>query len=426
MGRGFRDGLWLFPLVAAASASAQVSFRQAVQVATGSAGLTLEATSIAAGDLNGDNDLDLVVTLSNLDLEEDNLAILENNGLGAFSAAVLTVGERPFSAAIADLDGDGANDLAIALLANDAVAVLLGNGDLTFAAATAFPVGDAPRHIAVGDIDGLNGLDLVTCNEPADTISVLLNNGDGTYAPSIDVSVRAMTGNLRSEPNGSAISDFNNDDIADIAVALAARDQVGVLLGIGDGTFETMRLFDVGSDPHAVAAADLNADGDIDLVVANTTADTISVLLGNGDGTFAEQEVISAGNNPEDIKLADMDGDGELDAVTANREGDNVSILLGTGNGGFEFPTRFSTGGAPVSVAIGDFNSDGDLDFATANQEADRTQRDDVSVVLAGESIIDMIPDIDCGAGGCGATGLAQFGLMMLCMGGLKRSWPRA
>jgi hypothetical protein len=61
---------------------------------------------------------------------------------------------------------------------------------------------------------------------------------------------------------------------------------VSVLLGNGNGTFQSAVNFAVGFDPSSVAVADVNGDGRPDLVVANTGSYTVSVLLGNGNGTF--------------------------------------------------------------------------------------------------------------------------------------------
>src|SRR5205809_8105641 len=44
--------------------------------------------------------------------------------------------------------------------------------------------------------------------------------------------------------------------------------------------------FAAGTTPSSVAVGDLNGDGRLDLAVANNRSDNVSVLLGNGDGTF--------------------------------------------------------------------------------------------------------------------------------------------
>ena len=75
--------------------------------------------------------------------------------------------------------------------------------------------------------------------------------------------------------------DFNDDGIPDLAVANSGSDDVSVLYGNRDGTFQTQRRFLVGRQPSSVAAGDINGDGIIDLVISDFGDDDISVLQGN-------------------------------------------------------------------------------------------------------------------------------------------------
>src|SRR5262249_57809399 len=87
--------------------------------------------------------------------------------------------------------------------------------------------------------------------------------------------------------SGVGIGDFNGDGIPDLAVANFASNDVSVLLGNGDGTFQPAAGYAVGSQPPSVVAvSDFNGDGKLDLVVPNYNSNNVSVLLGNGDGTF--------------------------------------------------------------------------------------------------------------------------------------------
>ena len=74
---------------------------------------------------------------------------------------------------------------------------------------------------------------------------------------------------------------------------------VGVLLGNGNGTFQTQATYAVGASPECVAVADMNGDGKPDLVVANGGNNDVGVLYGNGDGTFQAQTTFAAGSWPE-------------------------------------------------------------------------------------------------------------------------------
>jgi hypothetical protein len=412
-----------FRMLAAASvlSTASISFGQflsAQAVAAGVAGVTHETSAIVAVDFDGDGDTDLVVA----NRSTGQLILLENDGMGGFmQSGTIPTGRRPASIAAADLNGDMVTDLAVAIIGDDQVAVLLGNGS-GFGLPTTFMVGDSPLHVAIGDIDGANGLDLITSNESEDTLSVLLNDGNGMFAAAIQVDVSVMVAGQpsRSEPNGSTTGDFNKDNKTDLAVALAFRDQIGVLLGNGDGTFQAMVRVDVGGDPTAITAADLNGDTNPDLAVANTTGDSISILLGDGTGAYSVSATLTGANNPEAIIAADADDDGDLDIVTANREGDDVTIFPGDGAGGFGAASSLATGGAPSDVVASDLNGDMETDIATANQEGNLVMRDDVSVLLAGEAVVPDITMMDCGMA-CGPLGMLPLMWTMLGMAGMKR-----
>ncbi|MHC5732537.1 MAG: FG-GAP repeat domain-containing protein, partial [Nostoc sp.] len=80
--------------------------------------------------------------------------------------------------------------------------------------------------------------------------------------------------------------DFNNDNKLDLAVANNGDNTVSVLLGNGNGLFQTPMNYTVGSGPQSVISGDFNNDNKLDLAVANSRDNTVSVLLGNGNGLF--------------------------------------------------------------------------------------------------------------------------------------------
>jgi hypothetical protein len=165
-------------------------------------------------------------------------------------------------------------------------------------------------------------------NRETNNVSVLLGNGDGTFQPAKTIE----TGG--SGPSAVAIADFNGDNKPDVVVANGEANNVSVLLGKGDGTFEAARTIETGgSGPSAVAIADFNGDGRPDVVVANGETSNVSVLLGNGDGTFEEVKTNPAGVAPRAVAIADFNGDGKPDLVVADRETNEVSVLLNTSVG---------------------------------------------------------------------------------------------
>ena len=146
------------------------------------------------------------------------------------------------------------------------------------------------------------------------------------------------------------------------ALAMASEADAG-------GLFPS-RTFAAGDSPIAVAVADLDGDSVPDLVTANAGSDDVSVLRGNGDGTFQAAVSFAAGNAPVSIAVADLDGDSVSDLVTSNRFSDDVSVLLGNGDGSFQAAASFAAGDRPRSVAVADLDGDSVPDLVTANSAA--------------------------------------------------------
>src|SRR5207247_518759 len=96
----------------------------------------------------------------------------------------------------------------------------------------------------------------------------------------------------------------------DLAIANEYSDDVSVLLGRGDGTFQAQVRVPVGDIPTSLAVADVNGDGHPDLVIANANSNNVSVRLGRGDGSFSVQAPLHVGVRPLSLVLADVNGDG--------------------------------------------------------------------------------------------------------------------
>ena len=243
-----------------------------------------DPSSVAVGDFNGDGKLDLAATSNvyvpyysyyygNYGFNEGHVHVLLGSGTGSFAAptdASLGFGYHT-SAAAADLNGDGNDDVVAVNVEYSAVTVALGSstGDpLGFAAS--YGTGWSPQAVAVGDFTGDGVLDLATAGQTVD-----------------------------------------------------------ILRGLGDGSFQWASQQFV--DGTSVAAADFNADGKLDVVTADPWGATVSVLLGRGDGTLTPAIDHAAGATPMAIAAGDFNGDGRADVAAANAGSGNVSVLLNNG-----------------------------------------------------------------------------------------------
>ena len=113
------------------------------------------AGSVAAADLDGDDDQDLAVGNSGSvnvdDPQEQRRRQLQRAGLEPGGRR-----QAPIAVATADFDADGDQDLAVANNGSDDVTILRnpGGGNFRQVATSPEAVGDNPRSIAAADLDG--------------------------------------------------------------------------------------------------------------------------------------------------------------------------------------------------------------------------------------------------------------------------------
>jgi hypothetical protein len=251
------------------------------------------------------------------------------NGDGTFQAPKFyKAGNQPFAIATADLDGDGNLDLVVSnFIARGRFRVLMGNGDGTFQPFTMFQLGTHIRihQIALVDINGDGKIDLIAAsagiNNNPGAISVRLGNGDGTFQNQVNY---FAGGN----PFSLVVADLNGDGKLDLAVADETDSTVSVLLGNGKGAFGFATSFPTGTLPFWVAAADVDGDGKLDLITANENTNDVSVLIGKGNGTFNAFQSYAANQAPQAVAVGDFNGDGSPDLAVTNLISNDVSILL--------------------------------------------------------------------------------------------------
>lgn len=276
-------------------------------------GFQVNLFGVCTGDIDGDGLPEVVACAYNSNL----IAVLWNNGDGSFAApTMIAQSGGPAIPILADVDGDGDLDLVVTNYYTARVSVRMNTGG-TFGPALQYGVGNGPWGVRAGDLDGDGAVDLVTANN-AGTISVLLNNGDGTFAA-------AATYPASFETIYVALADLDGDRDLDIATSnyvaqVGPAGSVTTYLNDGAGLFGNRRDITGGFNaPLGIAAIDYDGDGDQDLAVSNYHANDIDLLVNDGAGDFPTRfEVIgTAGWRHYEMVAADFRGLGRDELASA-------------------------------------------------------------------------------------------------------------
>ncbi len=298
---------------------------------------------LVVGDFNNDGNLDVAVSHVG-----GGISVLLGNGDGTLQPPILVPTTHQVTAlATADFNSDGRLDLAVVGDYSNA-SILLGNGDGTFQSPQPLSPAISPNSVVAEDLNGDGKVDIAIGNRCGSdpncliegTISVFLGNGDGTFRPRTDYAAGYVLESFIAV-------DLNNDGRVDLVSAsycgalggpycakngIIGFDDVSVLLGNGDGTFQPELVPDYASQgsmgpPYPLIAADFNGDGRLDL--AGGYSDGVTVLLQTTLGisstalTFASQNVGST-SSPQPATLTNVASQGTLSISNTEVTGFNA------------------------------------------------------------------------------------------------------
>lgn len=356
---------------------------------------------IAAGDLNGDNLTDIVLTRRG----DGVFTVLTNNGAGGFTPNDVTLAGDNIWVAFGDLDQDTDMDLVIdqvtdsqfvpvlnvsgvltpqapvaigafgqnlvvanldadtfpdvAVISGTSVQVYANNGAGGFSlASTPFTGGGGMQDIVAANFDGVNGLDLAFTNQATNQVQVLLNNGSGTFSAGPGLAV-----NLPYRVATADIDGVNGPDILGLDLNGA---RLYVYLNQGGGVFNLTRTVDTGGADE-LAVGNLDGINGPDVASSSVSPSGACLMFNQGGNLFEIPKLTTAGADIlNQAVVADFDGMNGPDIAVADDTSSQVVVWLNQGGGTFGAPTAFGAGGQPRSLAAADLNGDGHVDLMTS------------------------------------------------------------
>lgn len=326
----------------------------------------------AFGDVDGDNDLDLIIS-GTQQSGSYSTKLLLNDGNGDFSTESTIPVSNNFRGDFKFADVDNDNDLDFFYigfdLGNNAQSKLCindGNGNFTVSTFVTFAKVHS-GNIAFGDIDGDNDLDLFyTGKLYSNSYSYLYtNDGSGNYT---QVSGTNFTG--VTNPTISFEDTDGDNDLDLIYTGLPDGTNPSMITKYytndGSGLFTDNTTAPFYSTEHtSFHFEDINNDNSKELIfINNKQEDGVNneIFTNDGAGNFTISSAFYLNTNLHSITFSDLDNDNDLDITDAK----SATFYINDGNGNFNESKGLSEG----NLALGDVDSDNDLDIFVSGLNA--------------------------------------------------------
>ena len=303
---------------------------------------------VIPGDLDGDNDLDLLVkSAGNPSTPSEGILWLRNDGEGNFTKLAIAPMPSRYEVALGDLDNDG--DLDVAAWSSDREEIFWyandGNGSFaahqTITSVGRFFIPD----LNIADLDGDGDQDIVYSDKIEEAIHWLRNQGGGDFHKSHLADTGISVDQLEiADLDGDGHLDMIDDDISWYR---------------NDGNTSFTRT-EIGRRTYPFALDDLDGDDDVDIIFASENSNDVSWYLNDSSGNFVSEESV---NGARIARGADLDGDGDIDVLASEFEESRVKWYENDGNQNYQEHLLLNHAIEVTDIETGDFNGDGSLDF---------------------------------------------------------------
>jgi hypothetical protein len=337
--------------------------------------------TMVTGEFDGDRWPDLAVLVYD-GFAITGISILINQQGVLVQGNTYAVGAGTSSIATVDLNRDGLSDLVTSDVEAHTLSVRTARGDGTFYPPIDYrsdwparSVGTGCFSLISGDFNG-DGTPDVICG--SSSLLLFPGDGDGGLLPFVEIS-----------PWGGAhvtAADFNGDGVPDLAMDTSPG-TLGILIGNGSGEFlDGGSYYDATTEPGQsfsnITAGDVNNDGLLDVVVAIDSssgihAHSVGILYGLGNGSFGVLNNVPLSGNAGGFALADLEANGRTQLLIAAstlsgvRNGypvyDPVLYQLNPAGGGSFQGVLWPDAGFFAQPLVGDFNNDGAQDIAASS-----------------------------------------------------------
>ncbi|CAF4188978.1 unnamed protein product [Adineta steineri] len=300
-------------------------FRERVTYSTGFAS---NPQYISVVDVNDDDKPDIIVANNG----GNNVGVLLHKESGQFHA-IKCCGTGPETylsgVAVVDVNSDKKPDIILTSRNKNTIDVFLNDDHGHFSPQKNYKVsyGFGVMCPQVVDINGDTHPDIIVANSGGASIGIFFNVGDGTFTNWTTFSTE-----IGSQPSSISVVDVNGDNKPDLIVGNFKTSNIGILLNAGNGKFLNQTIYSTGhySEPRSVVVADINCDNKPDIIVANSNKENIGIFLNFGNGTFQPQRTYATGvsTKPWSVTVGDVNDDNKPDIVFSDITNDQIVILI--------------------------------------------------------------------------------------------------